>query len=339
MEDSYISQIVRDELGDDLAPKAREAAERMTRMIFQKAESEYRLKGRIAYGFYDDNTSFSGGSSQDIEEAIKYGDRVRLRLAFIANGEGKINWENILAMVEWRNSDRGELLRSLLHWIQSPYVLGLILKRAIMMTDEERQWIWENIKNKEILLGDAFRRACFISLETAKWVYSLGHVGYTDEPYLCAVVRGDLAMAQWLYSLGGIDSDPPHNSERGWRVGYMDCREGITLPMAQWLYSLGVSEKTYRNYWEKACKDGSSKTLEWLMGTPEMTEELALESLKLVARYAEDGETRTNKIRLLIRSGVNPSDLPGYLLESIKEELEQITISLKTKSARSSEVD
>ena len=84
---------------------------------------------------------------------------------------------------------------------------------------------------------DAFQKACeFGHLELAQWIYSLGgvdHHAYNEWAFVLACEIGHLEMVQWIYSLGGVD----HHADDEW--AFRNACLGGCLEVVQWVYSLG----------------------------------------------------------------------------------------------------
>ena len=100
-------------------------------------------------------------------------------------------------------------------------------------------------------------------LIVAQWLYSLGGINiHADNEYAFkySCQNGHLIVAQWLYSLGDVDIH--HQHEYAFRAS---CDEGH-LDVAQWLYVLGqvnihaYNEEAFR--W--SCQAGHLAVAQWL---------------------------------------------------------------------------
>ena len=110
----------------------------------------------------------------------------------------------------------------------------------------------------------AFQLSCENGhLAVAQWLYSLGGVYIHADgecPFEMSCKNGHLALAQWLYSTGEIDIHANHECGFTW-----SCQNGH-LTIAQWLYSIGgvdihVSDE---HPFRIACANGHLAVAQWL---------------------------------------------------------------------------
>jgi hypothetical protein len=111
---------------------------------------------------------------------------------------------------------------------------------------------------------DKFNNACKMGhLKVAQWLYSLGGVNIhinNENAFRWACKWVQLEVAQWLYSLGGVNIHIMDEDAFRWA-----CLRGY-LNIAQWLYSLGDvnihinDEEAFR----LACIKGHLEVVQWL---------------------------------------------------------------------------
>ena len=101
------------------------------------------------------------------------------------------------------------------------------------------------------------------NLEIAKWLYSFGGIDIhmdNDFPFRFACKYGHSEIVKWLHSLGGIDihmdDDFPYRYA---------CQEGYT-ELAQWIHSMGninISQKDY-DIFCYVCQEGHLEMAQWI---------------------------------------------------------------------------
>jgi hypothetical protein len=100
-------------------------------------------------------------------------------------------------------------------------------------------------------------------LDVAQWLHGLGvnvHVG-NDTAFLNACLNGDLAMIEWLFSVGGVD-EIDNKLERGFN---MACTGGH-LKVVRWLYARlgGVVIHGFNWIINEARRNRHEELAEWL---------------------------------------------------------------------------
>jgi hypothetical protein len=111
--------------------------------------------------------------------------------------------------------------------------------------------------------NEAFRESCCEGqIDVAKWLYSLGGISSVDFGFIFQVIcyRGYIEMAKWLHSLGRIDIHADDDSAFLW-----SCAGGC-VEIAKWLHSLGGinihvhHDRAFRH----SCREGHIEMVKWL---------------------------------------------------------------------------
>jgi len=142
-------------------------------------------------------------------------------------------------------------------------IVSDIIKNSLKNGDlQVIQWL---VNNKECTGLDELFKLCSVygQLKIAKWIYSLGGVNHhidIEYPFRMSCTNGHLEVAKWIYSLGGVNHHI--NNEYSFR---MSCYNGH-LKVAKWIYSLGGvdhhADNDYSFIW--ACSNNYLEVAKWI---------------------------------------------------------------------------